>query len=105
MVSEESKSGVHFVVAFYQQNFGIDDQAVAVLHEHVARKAELCFLAFALSSESGIRIGNAPVSLIRALLTFEVDVRIRTARTGRLGIILVTGIDRLNTFERGPSLK
>src|SRR5512132_2382708 len=54
---------------------GIDGKPVAVLHQHVADKAEPALLAVALAEQSGIVVGGRAVGLVGALLATEVPLR------------------------------
>src|SRR5512144_802100 len=51
---------------------GIDGEAVAVLHQHVADEAELALLAVALAEQPGIVVSRRAVGLVGALLALEV---------------------------------
>jgi hypothetical protein len=47
---------------------GVDQQAVAVLHQPMPGEAQLRFLAFTLAVEPGIRIGGRSMGVVRALM-------------------------------------
>ena len=59
-------------MAVGQGQAGIDQQAVAVLHQPMPHEAQLRLLALALAVEPGIRIGGRGMRLVRSLLAMEV---------------------------------
>ena len=57
-----------FGVAVGLGQAGVDDEAVAVLHQRVPHEAELGFLARPFAIEPRVRIGRRGVRLVGALL-------------------------------------
>ena len=56
---------------------GVDNEAVAVLHQRMCHEAELCFLARPLAVKPRLRIGGGDVRLVGALLTMEIGLAVR----------------------------
>jgi hypothetical protein len=62
-----------------QRQAGVDQQAMAVLHQPMSDEAQLRLLAFTLAVEPGIRIGGRSVGFVRAFLAMEVCLGIALA--------------------------
>ena len=78
---------------------GIDDEAVAVLHQHVADEAELRLHAGALAVEPRVGVGGRGVGLVRPPLAAEVAVAVPPAGRRLAGAVL-----RPEALHAGPGL-
>ena len=72
--------GHPFGVPVSQRQAGIDQQAVAVLHQPMPDEAQLRLLAFTLAVEPGIGIGGRNMGIVRAFLAMEVRFGIAPSR-------------------------
>jgi hypothetical protein len=82
-----------------QRQAGIDQQAVAVLHQPMPDEAQLRLLAFTLAVEPGIGIGGRSMGVVRALLAMEVRFGIAPPALRRR---LARAVLRLDALHRGP---
>ena len=71
---------------------GVDDQAVAVLHQRMPHEAELGLLARPLAIEPRFRIGRRSVRLVGALLAVEIRLPVPAARIGRRFVVPSFGL-------------
>lgn len=71
---------------------GIDQKAVAVLHQPMPEEAELRLLAFALLVEPCLRIGGRGMRIVRPLLAMEI----------RLGVAPAASSGRFTRTVFGP---
>src|SRR6476661_7351940 len=78
---------------------GIDQQAVAVLHQPMTDEAKLRLLAFALAVEPGIGIGGRSMAIVRAFLAMEVRFGIAPTTLCRR---LARAVLWLDALHRGP---
>src|SRR5688500_7969982 len=69
-----------------------DAKSVAVLHDRVRSKAELCRLSFALLQELGFRCGRALVGVVAALFSGEVHPGIAASRP----LLIILGPEALH---------
>src|SRR4029077_6779599 len=69
-----------------QRQAGVDQQAVAVLHQPMSDEAQLRLLAFTLAVEPGIGIGGRSMGVVRTFLAMEVRFGIAPAASGCLSI-------------------
>src|SRR5579885_2272358 len=92
--------GLWFGAAFGQGQAAVDRDAVAVLHQHMARVAELGLLAGALACQSCVGVGGRLVRGIAAPLPVEVNGGI--ARV--IGRLLVRPILTFEALVTGPRL-
>ena len=81
-----------------QRQAGVDQQAVAVLHQSMPHEAQLRLLASSFAVEPGVPIGGRGMRLVRLLLAMEVGFCVAPAayrRFGRFGLFgLTLFIDR-----------
>lgn len=70
-------------MAVGQRQAGVEQQAVAVLHQPMAHEAQRGLLAFPLAVEPGLGIGGRGMRVIRALLAIEVRFGIAPAAFSR----------------------
>src|SRR6201997_2733779 len=84
-----------------QRQAGVDQQAVAVLHQPMPDEAQLRLLAFTLAIEPGVRIGGRSMGVVRAFLAMEVRFGIAPAALRRWLARVALGLDALH---RGPGL-
>src|ERR1700722_3564339 len=85
-------------VAVSRRQTGINQKAMAVLHQAMADEAKLGFLARSLAVEPCIGIRRRDMRLVRPLLAMEVGFCIAAA-TGRR---LIRAIPWLKTLQRSP---
>ena len=87
---------------------GVDNEAVAVLHQRMSHEAELRLLARSLAIEPRLRIGRRGMRLVGALLAMEIHFAIPSAVGGSSEPFLGASpkerlVDR-KLFHRRPSL-
>ena len=80
---------------------GVDDEAVAVLHQRMPHEAELGFLARSLAIEPRLRIGRRGVRLVGALLAMEIRLAVPPAAWRRR---LARAVLRPEALHRRPGL-
>jgi hypothetical protein len=86
-------------VAIGRRQTGVDQKAVAVLHQRMPHETELGLLARPLAVEPGLRIGGRGVRVVRSLLAVEIRLPVPAATSaGRF-----VGILPLEAFHRRPS--
>src|ERR1700749_243506 len=85
-----------------QRQAGVDQQAVAVLHQPMPDEAQLRLLAFTLAIEPSIGIGGRTMGVVRALLAMKVGLRI--APTTALRRRLARALLWLDALHGGPRL-
>src|SRR3954469_9674691 len=66
-----------------QRQAGVDEQAVAVLHQSMPHEAQLRLLALSLTVEPGIPIGGRGMRIVRPLLAMEVGFCVAPAACRR----------------------
>ena len=71
--------GHAFGVPVRRHQTGVDQRAVAVLHQAMPDEAQLRLLAFPLAVEPDIGIGGRGMGVVRALLAVEVRFSIAPA--------------------------
>src|SRR5579884_762713 len=92
--------GLDLRASLGQGDARVNRQAVAVLHQYVARIAKLGFLARPFACQPCVGVGGRLVSVVAAPLTVEVNGGI--ARV--IGRLLVRAVLALEAFVTGPGL-
>ena len=90
-----------FRMAVGPSQTGVDQKAVAVLHQRMPHEAELGLLARPLAVEPRLRIGGRGVRIVRSPLAAEIRLTVPPARIGRRFVANL----RLETFHRRPSFE
>jgi hypothetical protein len=101
--AEQLKRGLPFRIPRRRGERDLGDQAVAVLHEHMAPVGELGLLGVALPRQPRLWIGRRGMGGVAALLPPVVDVRVPAAASGTPRTLIV--ILRPEALERGPGLE
>ena len=91
-------SGLRLSPAVGLSHLAIDRDAVAVLHQHVPRVAELGFLAGPLTCQPRLRVGGRLVARVAALLAVKVNRGV--ARV--IGWVLTSAVLALEAFVTRP---
>jgi hypothetical protein len=83
---------------------GSDDQAVAVLHQHMPHETELGLLAFALAEKPRLRVGGGSVGLDQTPFIMKIHYRVATAAAlGRRGVLGAKTLQGGQASMRVPS--
>src|SRR5665811_1873209 len=86
-----------------RRELGRDDQAVAVLAEHVPGVAEPGLLAEPLTRQSGLGVGGRAVRLVATPLAVEVDAFVAASAPRRLLTLVL--VDGPQALEGGGGLE
>src|SRR4051794_30182432 len=84
-----------------QRQAGVDEQAVAVLHQSMPHEAQLRLLTPSFAVEPGVPIGGRGMRLVRPLLAMEVGFCVAPAACRRFARVRAL---RLDALHRRPCL-